>query len=491
MNTLHLPLPRLYRVLASYVGFIWSLTALVILSPMLLIPFYGEERDQLLSFLLPALGLGLPGLALWRLLRAPAPSTLKTAHGMAVVVLAWIGAVVAASLPFLSAGGLNVTQAVFEATSGLTTTGLSVVDVTQASHLLLFYRSALELAGGAGLAILMIALIGGPPGSQLAAAEGRGEQLVPHVRASARLVVSMYGLYALVGTLALWAAGMDLFDAVNHAFAAISTGGFSTRPESIGAWDSPALELVTCALMLLGTTNFVAALALAQGKLRVFLERGETRLMLLIIPLAVAVLFVGAALPLYHDAPRALRVAVFEVISALSTTGFSTVGYSDWSDTGWWVLIALMLIGGGTGSTAGGIKQARVYALWRVAVWTVQDALLPRGAAIQPRLRRGGQWINLDRSDLTRSVGFVALYLGIFGIGTLAMTSWGYSLRESLFEMASTLGTVGLSVGVTAADSPAGMLWMQSAAMILGRLEIFALIVGVARLLQDARFALR
>jgi trk system potassium uptake protein TrkH len=136
----------------------------------------------------------------------------------------------------MAIGGLNFTQAVFESTSGWTTTGLSVVDVSVAPRLVLLYRSLMQLAGGAGLAVIMLSALAGPAGTGLSAAEGRADQLVPNVRRSAKLVVTIYSGYVIFGGVALNLAGMGWFDALNHAFAAISTGGFSTRAESIGSW---------------------------------------------------------------------------------------------------------------------------------------------------------------------------------------------------------------------------------------------------------------
>jgi trk system potassium uptake protein len=154
--------------------------------------------------------------------------------------------------------GPPFSRALFESVSGWTTTGLSVVDVTSAGPMILFWRSIIQLAGGAGLAIIMMSAIVGPTGVGISSAEGRSDQLVPHVRQSARLVLIIYTCYALPEPLAYRMAGMSLFDAVNHSFAAVSTGGFP-RVESIGYWDSTAIEAVTLPLMLLGNLSFVTA----------------------------------------------------------------------------------------------------------------------------------------------------------------------------------------------------------------------------------------
>ena len=232
-----------YRAILGYTGLICLISGLVIISPLLALVAYPEELPLAWGFLVPGAILGVVGLGLWQLLAPKKATSLTLQEGSVIVVLAWLVAILVGTVPFMTIQGLNFTQAMFESTSGWTTTGLSVVDVTKASRLILLYRSIIELFGGAGLAIITLSAIAGPAGSGLTSAEGRSEQLVPNVRRSAKLVLAIYTGYNIVGTIALKLAGMNWFDAVNHAFAALSTGGFSTRAESIAYWDNPVLEI--------------------------------------------------------------------------------------------------------------------------------------------------------------------------------------------------------------------------------------------------------
>jgi trk system potassium uptake protein TrkH len=478
-------LRRRYRAIFSYTGLIGLIGGLLILSPLTLLPAFPAENNLAWGFLTPGLTLLLGGGWLWRAFRPPETVALTLQEGMVIVVLAWLLAIGFGALPFLLIGQLNFTQAIFEATSGWTTTGLSVVDVEQTSPLMLFYRSVMQLAGGAGLAIIMLSALAGPVGTGLSSAEGRGEQLLPHVQRSAKLVLILYLGYVIVGWLALWLAGMGWFDALNHAFAALSTGGFSTRAASIGYWDSPLIEAVTIVLMLVGTMNFLTAYTLLQGKFKAVWHNGELRLSMLLIPVSSLILLAGVTMGLYPTLSRSVRVAIFEAVTALSTTGFSTVGYGNWNALGWLVLIGLMLVGGGTGSTAGGIKQYRVYALYRGMLWEIKRMLLPHQAVTEPDLWQGEQRQFLSDSRLRQIGLFVFLYLCIFGVGSGIIAAYGYSLQESLFEFASALGTVGLSVGVTAATAPPGVLWAEIVGMILGRLEFFTIFIGLTKILVD------
>jgi trk system potassium uptake protein TrkH len=474
-----------YRAILGYAGLVCLVASLPVLSPLLLLVAYRGEIPSAWGFLLPGVLLALPGLWLWRRFIPPTAVSLTMQEGTVIVVVTWLLAILAGTIPFLAVSRLSFTHALFESTSGWTTAGLSVLDVGRASPLILFYRSIIQLAGGAGLAIIMLSALAGPVGSGLSVAEGRSEQLLPHVRRSAKLVLTLYTGYVLAGIVALRLAGMGWFDAVNHAFAALSTGGFSTRPDSIAYWRSPAVEAVIIVLMLLGTLNFLTAYTLLRGKFRAVARNGEVRQTLLFLAIGATVLFLGVTGGLYPTLQERVRVAVFNTVSALSTTGFATVDYGSWNGLGWLVLVLLMLMGGGTGSTAGAIKQDRIYVLGRGLWWEFRRRLLPRSVVTEPDVWRGERRLFISDSHLREVALFVFLYLAVFLLGSGVIAAHGYSLEDSLFEFASALGTVGVSVGVTAPNAPAGILWAEMVGMFLGRLEFFAVFVGLARIAGD------
>ncbi len=473
-----------YRAIFGYTGLICALAGITILFPLVALFTYPEEMNLAWGFLIPGLFLVIVGWLLWCQLKNSS-TNLSVQDGAIIVVLSWIIAIAFGTIPFIGISGLNITQAVFESTSGWTTTGLSVIDVSQASHLILLYRSTIQLVGGAGFAVVALSAIIAPAGIGLATAEGRSEQLVPNIRRSAKLVLNIYTGYVATGIVALRLAGMNWFDAVNHAFAALSTGGFSTRAASLGYWNSPVIEAVTLVLMLLGTLNFLTSYLLLTGKFTAVIRNSEVKLQAVVVPLGITILLLGVTNKLDFTFNKALRVVVFETITALSTSGFSTVSYTNWSSMGWLVLIVLMLIGGGTGATAGGIKQFRIYALYRGVIWEIRRQLLPKDAVTEPDVWQGETRHFLSDRQLRQISMFVWLYLGIYIAGSGIITAYGYSLPESLFEYASALSTVGLSVGVTAANAPIGVLWTEIAGMFLGRLEFFPVFVGLIRMYQD------
>lgn len=477
-----------YRVILAYTGMIWLIVGALMLAPLLLLFFDMREVALAWGMILPGTILVALGFTLWRLLRPSHPPSLSYQEGTVIVVLAWLMAILWGALPFCLLLGLPWTEAVFESTSGWTTTGLSVIDVTQTPRLLLLYRSITQLAGGAGLAIITLSALAGPAGVGLSNAEGRSEQLVPHIQRSVKLVLTMYAGYVIVGIVLLFVSGMEWFDAVNHAFTALSTGGFSTRAASIGYWDSPQVEAAVILLMLLGTLNFMTGYLLLRRKGWAVLRNGELHMEALLIPVAALFLFVGVTWSLYPSLSKGLRVAIFEVVAALSTTGFSTVPYVGWNGFGLLLLIVLMIIGGGAGSTAGAMKQYRVYVLYRALIWEIRRNFLPQGAVSAPEMWQGEAKHFITREQLRQVSLFVFLYLVTLLIGSLIIAFHGFAFDVSLFEFTSSLGTVGLSLGVTAPDTPIAVLWAQIVGMILGRLEFFAVIYGVMKLARDGWF---
>ena len=475
-----------YAGILHYSGMILILGGVLMLTPLLCLIFRPQEINLAKQFIIPASAMLFLGIAFWRMFRQKEIQILGIDQGAVIVVFSWLAVCAFSAYPFMAIEGLNFTQAFFESISGWTTTGLSVVNVEASSHLILLWRSIMQLAGGAGLAIIMLATIVGPTGPAIGIAEGRSQQLVPQVRHSAKIVLMLYTGYAAVGIIAYKCAGMNIFDAINHTFAAISTGGFSTRIDSLGHWDSIAVEAVSIPLMLLGNLNFLTAYLLLNARIKAVSKNGEVRLMLLLLPVCTAGLFFMVCMGLYPTLSKSVRVAVFETVTALTTTGFSTVGYGNWNSCGILIMIILMLIGGGTCSTAGGIKQYRIYVLYKSLVWEIKSFFLPRTAVTENFIWQGEQKDFISQARLKQTGTFVFLYLTTYFLGTLIITATGINLEDAMFEFASALGTVGISIGVTTPDANPVVLWTETAGMFLGRLEFYVVISAFIKVIRDA-----
>jgi len=478
-------LGRQYTAIAHYSGLILLIGGVLMLCPLVALAGRPQESRHIMGLVAPAVLLLAGGGLLWFFFQRDETVDLPIQNAGVAVLLSWITVCLFSAWPFVAIERMSLTHAIFESVSGWTTTGLSVLDVTQSTRIVLLWRSLMQLAGGAGLAIIMLAAIVGPIGPALAIAEGRTDQLVPHVRKSGKLVLMLYAGYVVLGVPAYRLAGMDLFDAVNHTFTAISTGGFSTHAQSIGYWDSLAVEAVSIPLMLLGSLNFLTAYLLLRGRFRAVVRNGEVRLASLLLAVGVGWLLLLVCAGLYPTLSKSLRVSVFETVTALTTTGFSTVDYHTWNSAGWLLQIILMLIGGGACSTAGGIKQHRVYLLAKSVIWDVTRSFRPRTAVVENSIWQGQHRQFVADGHIRKAGTFLFLYLSTYLVGAAVLAANGYGVKESLFEFASTLGTVGLSVGVTGPDTPSTVLWTQIAGMFLGRLEFFVVIVSLGKIGRD------
>ena len=467
----------------SALGSMLLIAAGAMLSPLLILPFYPDEIVYIFDFVLPGLLLAGTGLLMIHIAsKKNYKSTVDEHDGSIVVTLGWLIVATVSVWPFLKISGLGFSQAFFETMSGWTTTGLSMVNVENSPKMLLLFRSIMQLVGGAGLAIIMMAAFSMSVGAGLYRAEGRNYQLVPNVTRSAKVVVTLYLGYTVIGIVALNLAGMSLFDAVNHTFSAVSTGGFSTKQTSIGYWDSPLIEAIILILMILGNLNFLSAFVLFSGRIRVFLRNMEFRLFSILSLGGTVTLFTFITQDNHEKLGKAVRVAFFETVTALTTTGYSTVGYSSWDAKGIFVLLLLMIVGGGICSTAGGLKQYRVAVLAKAVVWEIQRMMLPKRAVLTHRIMVGDEESIVSERQVMEIGVYVFLYLVTLALGTALLSVCGYTLSDSIFEFCSALGTVGLSLGLTSTSTPPLALWTMSAGMLLGRLEFFVLFVSLARL---------
>ena len=482
------PILRGSKLLLGYMGIVMILSGVMTLLPLLTLIFYPEELDQAQYFIVPGVGSILAGYLVSQVLRGKQAGKLEKNQEMVVVLGTWLIAIIVTAFPFMLTGHYSLAQAVFETTSGLSTTGLSVVDTGVAPHIFLVHRTVLLFFGGIGLVLVMTSVLSDVYGMRLYHAEGHSDRLLPNLIESARLIIGIYSGYILGGMLLYMLFGMSMFDAWNHAVAALSTGGFSTHPESIGYYNSPAIELITIALMLLGSTNFFVHLLLLRGKLREFFEHCETRLTIYLLAVfvpAIAVLLFGG---LCSGVSESFRVALFQAVSALTTTGFQTVeSFEPWTPALLFLMTLLMLVGGSAGSTAGGLKLCRVYVMLKEIGWNLMRSVRPDRLVFCGQIDRGGRREVVTEREKLEIHGFAFLYLLLFAVGTFIFCCFGYSVEDSMFEFSSALSTVGLSVGITGYDASPIIHWTATAGMFLGRLEVYVVMIAAARMMSDGK----
>jgi trk system potassium uptake protein TrkH len=467
----------------SNFGKFMLLVGLLVAVPLIVLLFYSEDRIYAFSFVLPALGSILAG-SFACLVGKRDDSKFEWRSSMQrsslTVLFAWGWGVLIGALPFAISGQLTFVQALFEAVSGWTTTGLSVMYVSVTPHIFLFHRSFMQFCGGLGFVMMMVMLVQDKQSMNLYNAEGHPDKLMPNLKKTAQAICLMYNGFLIAGIAAYVIAGMELFDAINHTMCALSTGGFSTKLNSIGEYGRFTIEVITIVLMLIGTTNFAVLQMMVTGKWRQGFQVSEVKFMFLLLLIFVPVTAVSLITDLSMGMTEGFRRALFDVSSALSTTGYSSMSYTSWPPLAIGVLILMMLVGGGIGSTAGGIKLSRVYLMLCITMQNIRKRISPPRSVEAPYYVRAQGKAPIDETLAINTSGFVACYLGLFILGTLILTvTSGCSLTEAMFEFASALGTVGLSIGLTTPVTGAATLIVEMFGMILGRLEIFIVLIGI------------
>ncbi|PNR94139.1 TrkH family potassium uptake protein [Petrotoga sp. 9PWA.NaAc.5.4] len=428
------------------------------------------------------------------------------------VFFVWTLSIFLSSLPFVFSGLLNIHQAIFESTSGWTTTGLSMFeDVEKLPRSILIWRSVMQYVGGAGFAIITV-VIAGPLGVGIYQAEGRTDNLVPNIRESAKIITRIYLTWAIIGLLLLILVGkLPFFDAFNHTLTALATGGFSTKNASIGAFNSLSVEIIIMLLMIMGSTGFgvhYAGLLMVrkiaryrkdyrEGKIssldfkekiksEPFFKNPEPKVMFMILIIAFIVIFIFTTFPLYGIKDGIIHSA-FQSVTALTGTGFSTVSFNNWNYFGLLILTILMTLGGMMDSTSGGLKLYRVYIAFKLIANQISEFFKPTGSTFYIEVYKGVSRKKIDLEAIRNVVVVFTMYFLTYFIGVFILLIYGYPLDQALFEYASTLSAVGLSTGITSANAPLVVIWTQTLGMYLGRLEFFVIIDAVIKVMKDLR----
>ncbi|MEJ2426700.1 MAG: TrkH family potassium uptake protein [Candidatus Thiodiazotropha sp.] len=469
-------------LVARIVGVFSIIFGLTLLIPIAVCFIYGE-MGQLVDFLYPFAGsLGL-GSTLW-IVGQRKPAALGNRDGFLIVVLFWIIFSLLGAWPLLIATNLTPVEALFESVSGITTTGATVITgLDDLPRSILFFRQQLQWLGGMGLIVLGVAVMPmlGIGGMQLYRAEMPGpvkeEKLTPRLAQTARALWLIYFGLTLACAFGYWLAGMDVYDALAHSMSTVSTGGFSTHDASIGYYNSNAVELVAVVFMLLAAINFgVHFIVLHQRNPVHYLRDPEVWTFLRFV--MAVVLVVSLVLLLeeeYGSLIDSSQDATFEVVSLVTSTGFAKVDFSNWPDFLPLLLIFISFVGGCGGSTAGGMKVMRVMLLIKQGQLQVKSLIHPH--ALIP-LRIGKRILD---PRLTQGVwGFFGLYLSTFAFLVLLMVHAGLDERSAFAAVATCMNNLGPGLGEVAYTfqnvSDFGKL-VSVLAMLLGRLEIFTLLV--------------
>lgn len=444
---------------------------------------YGESDWT--GFAIAAAAAGASG-GLAELLTSSKPATIRSREGFIITSLIWVVFGLFGIIPFMAGSRpLGFTDAVFEVISGLTTTGASmIVDVESLSHGILFWRAFTQWIGGLGIILFMLAVLpelNRASGISMFQAEATGithDKLHPRIRQTALSVWGVYVLLTAVSTVLLCLGPMNFFDSLCHSFAAIATGGFSTRNAGLGYWDSDYVYVVVTIVMFVAGLNFMMLYNSTKNGIRTVFRNSIARSFALAASAAYVLLLVSLMLrgePLGIN--TMLVYPLFHVMSAITSTGFSVPGAEGWGPFALLLTILLMVCGACTGSTSGGIKIDRFMVLRNNFVNEIKKTAFPKHTYM---VHLNGS--ALSGNLISRITAFVSLYILVIIIVAAVITMFGYTVTDSVFMVCSCIGCNGLGYGVTGAEGsfaclPDAIKWILTGVMLIGRLELFTFLV--------------
>lgn len=529
------------RLILGYFGLFMIVEGLVTIFPLAILAFYPKEWECYLDFIIPGAGYIVLGalISLFTIAFRKKAKLQKNEDSLLLVLL-WISALVIGAFPFYltafpeinngnEAINLNMsfTDSFFESTSGYSATGLTVfpekafltgVDSSNYgwAHVFLFHRAIMQFVGGVGLVLLVASVISSKNNFKLFFAEGHNDRLLPNLGKNAKLIFGIYFGWIAAGSIALWLAGMTPFDSFCHATAALATGGFSTRYQSVMFYSSDtyssfangnllytgnalAIEGITCILMLAGATNFVLHTLLLTGKIKSFSKDVEIKTaagLIIFSTIITALVTFNEHTNYYAEQEEisillSLRYNFYNIVSSITTTGFTN--FPSLSYLGHFsIFIALicMSIGGGMGSTAGGLKQYRVALLFKEFASSFKNRNSSDRYMHSHVITRLSQDKEIDSSEVKEAMDYSILYIATLIIGTVMLLCLrNVNLEEAAYEWGTSLSGTGITIIDFAAYKAENglahynaLLWLNNVAMLLGRLEILPAFYGMRRI---------
>ena len=478
------------NILAAMLG----LTGVTMLLPALIA--WGYNEPDLVGHLKSSAICVLIGLPVWFFTRKN--RSLNNKDGFAIVTLAWILVALAGAQPFYLTGAIpNFTDAWFESMSGVTTTGATIIGnietlpnlvngIESLPHGVLFWRSFIQWIGGMGIIVFTIAILPllGVGGVQLFKAEVPGpvaDKIRPRINQTAKILWMVYVGFTVLQVLLLGLAGMPWFDSVCHAFTTMPTGGFSTQNASIAAYSNPLIHYIIIFFMFVAGVNFTLHFRAITGNYKVHLKDYEFRVYLSIICIATLLIFFNISSANSDWSHNSFLISLFESLAMLTGTGYANADYELWPFFSQHILLIIMFFGAMGGSTSGGMKITRIILLIKYAATETRRMLHAR--AIIP-IRIGDRFISDE--VVRNTLGFSLIYLSIFVLTSFVLTAFNLDLLSAIGASASAIGNVGPAFGAFGPTDNYALLhpigkWMLTICMLLGRLEIFTIMVLFSR----------
>ncbi len=471
-----------FKVIIKFLGILLILLAAFMLVSLTWSLYY-HETASVRAFLISSVLTAATGLLFYIAGLKHDHRNIRKKEGYLIVTLTWVSISLFGAFPAWIAGAIpSYTDAFFETMSGFTTTGATILeDIEAVDKGLLFWRSTTHWLGGMGIIVLTLAILPilGVGGMQLFVAESPGttpQRLHPRIKQTATRLWGIYVGLTATQTLLLMAGGMSFFHSINHAFSTLATGGFSTQNDSIAGY-SPFIQYVIIFFMIMAGISFALHYYLLKGQFRKVSGSEELRFYFSVIGIFTLILTAGIFITQQTGVEEAFRDSLFQTVAIATTTGFITADYLQWSNLLWFLIFLLMFTGGCIGSTGGGLKMIRVLVLVKNTRMELKRLIHPMGVI---PVRLDGRAI--PQQIITNFLAFFLLYVLLFFIGAAIMSFFDLGFESSIGASIATLGNIGPAIGSLGpvdnyAHVPQAGKWILSFFMLLGRLEIFTVLL--------------
>lgn len=474
-----------YQIILRLVGVLLVLDGLFMTLGIPFSIYYGDDDVSTLF----GCGLGLAAVgAIIVYATRKAQKEIKKREGYLIVCLGWIVMSMFGAIPFVVHGSIpSYTDAFFETMSGFTTTGASILNnIESLPHGMLFWRSITQWLGGMGMIVLSLAILPilGIGGMQLFVAEVPGptkDKIHPRVAETAKRLWGIYVMLTFLEVVLLMFGGMNFFDAICHSFTTMATGGFSTKQDSIAYYQSPYIHYVITVFMFLAGVNFTLHYMALHKKFETVRKNEEFRFYTVLMIIFTLIIAAKLILDNYADVETSFRDSLFQIVSLITTTGFITADYESWGSFYKVFFFLLLFVGGCAGSTGGGIKIVRHLLLMKNSVLELRRLIHPR-AVIPVRFNTRA----VSPEIVSHILAFFLFYVSIFAISSLLMAIIGVDFETAIGSVATSLGNVGPAIGSVGpvnnfAHLPDPGKWLLSFLMMMGRLELFTVLLIFSR----------
>lgn len=471
-----------FKLIFNMAGIVLIFVSFFMLMPVVVSLIYRQDDTVplILSFLITLVS----GAAIYLITQKHKKEELRHRDAFVVVTISWITVTFFGAIPYILSGAIpSFTDAYFESMSGFTTTGATILtDIEALPKGILFWRSLTQWIGGMGIILFAIAILPllGTGGMQLFKAEVPEigvDKLRPRIIDTAKSLWFIYVGLTLIVTAFYMAGGMGIFDAVCHGFTTIATGGFSTKNASIAHFESPFIEYTASIFMFLGGISFVLYFHLFRGNTAKLYKSSEFRFYLTMAAIVIIIMTAHLWLTQYDSFSDSLRYGVFQVIAIMTTTGYATADYTQWSSFAQIVILTIMFFGGMIGSTSGGIKQVRMLLTLKQGYREMYQLIHPRAVTS----------LKLDEKFLTKEVlgsiwGFIFLFIFVCSIATIAIAATGVDFITSVSTVISAMNNIGPALGDAGPASnyssiPLTGKWILIFCMLTGRLEVYTVLI--------------